>query len=223
MAKYLQQCDLGASNLYEHNDMFRFNIEARPIVESLNKQLKRNVLCKFGKLVIKIVPLSHSTTAYFADDGDVCVKNVPYDIKRYIDATPAKKHEIMFELLKDLFDNPGPDVELDSTLLHEFLNDFKAAGYKYMFETKKRVVNSSKTKGARLLLEYDLTALNVYALISGKKASPTEKLLMGSYPNTSVDALYVTRHKNVLQFIDDNTLGFAKNKDCDCVFTLKLN
>lgn len=223
MAKYLQQCDLGACNLFEQKDKFRFNIEARPIIEALNKRLKRNVPCRFGKLVVDIIPPEHSDTPYFADDGDVCVKDVPFDIATYIKAEPAQKHEIMFELLKDLFDNPSPDAELDATLLYGFLDDFKAANCKYIIETKKRVMNNSKTRGVRLLLEYDLIALNVYALVSGKKASPTEKLLMGSYPNTSVDALYVTRHKNVLQFIDNNTLGFAKNKDCEFVFRLELD
>ena len=212
MAKWLKENSIGASSLWPIEYRRIFNLDTRHIEEFFCAKLKRNVPCKYRKLIVKLVPeekfkqLGH---AEFEHDGMGVVgeANVVYDLREYLTVGRKERDEIAYSLLKNSIDRWPSDFGLKTPLLQTFLEEFKDNGYQHIIESKRRVVNTSKTHGARYKIAMDANSAKIYFCLSGKKGEPEQEQLM--YECFEFKAYWLMNCKYKMSFINDNVVRFT--------------
>jgi hypothetical protein len=222
MGKFLQVYTIEASNKFKHDDMLTFNIETNYIEEALNAKIKRNIPSCFGKIIVEVLPHDFLNAPFFEDNGDICKKSTPINMPEYLSADRDKKNEIVYRILTESFRHSSPKANLDLSLLQDALDEVRNNNFTFTKETKRRVTNRNKTIGARLVMEFDLVSMSVYAMTSGQKAKPEKKQLMYKFER-DIDGLYIFRNKPYLEFIDNNSVGFfLRGEPCIPQFSINV-
>ncbi|MBF7073973.1 hypothetical protein ISG33_11235 [Glaciecola sp. MH2013] len=220
MAKYLRELTIEGTGMFPENKAGwkQFNGETSYIDEAFYAKLKRNVPSGIRKLIISIEPITAENESfdlakadyYWDSDLDIFIVDVPFDLEQYLNSTDDQKSQIVYELLRTFLQSPFANRHFDVGFLLGILEELKDAGFAYVIENKKRAMNPGKTKGVRYHKVYTLNEMSVYALLSGKKAMPEDKLLIGTfddyYSGLSADS------KSSIAFIDENTIAYYEQR-----------
>jgi hypothetical protein len=179
--------------------------------------LKRNVPSSIGKLCIEIAPITpeniHFKVAeanYDYLDTDIFIARVPFDLNAYIDASNEAKNQIVYTLLKQFLNSPFARSHFDVGFLLNILEEVKDAGYAHVIENKKRTLNEQKTRGVRYRKELDMHNMKIFALVSGKKPQPEEKLLIGIIEGS--EGAWSADCKSAMAFTDEDTVAYYEQR-----------
>jgi len=120
MHKWLAAIEIdGSIPSYGAIECRQFTKETRPLVDGVNKLLKRNVRSRFGKVIVILRSQSEvdelSMPHYVYDTmGGICMINFAYDLSNYLKQTDLKiKQELVFNIFKEEFGSLPEEIGLN--------------------------------------------------------------------------------------------------------------
>jgi hypothetical protein len=218
MAKYLRELVISGTKMFPNKEHWKqFNRHTAYIDEAFYAKLKRNVPSSIGKLCIDIAPITtenkHFKVAeanYDYLDTDIFNARVPFDLNTYIDASSEAKNQIVYTLLKQFLNSPFAKSHFDVSFLLNILEEVKDAGFAHVIENKKRTMNEQKNRGVRFRKELDMHNMKIFALISGKKSQPEEKLLIGIIEGS--EGVWSAGCKSTMAFTEEDTIAYYEQR-----------
>ena len=219
MGKYLNEVEISPCNFYERSKANKVAEETRGLLYAINSHFKRNVSCRFGKVVIVLWPEGKLSDAprpiprYEYDTmSNVAMINLEYDIDQYVQAPNiSDRNLLMYDILKEVFSALPEEFGLDGCVVIKVLDEVREAGFVFTKLAGRKVRSPSKKVGAILRYVFDYTGQHISALITTKDESGEIEIPIASY--TIYEYANILSAPAKLVFIDENTLEFQP-KDC---------
>lgn len=212
MAKYLQQVEIYPSSHYGRLKERKITEETRCILFALNKNFKRNIYSKFGKVVISLWPkeflTKNSIPVYEYDSmSNVAIVNLEFPIEKYISCKKVfDRNMVVYEILKKVFSDLPEKFGLDGGVVITHLENIRKLDFIYTKISLRKTWNKSKKITARLKYVFDSSGKHLYVLIGEKGELREREILFRNYS--------IYEYHNIINvparliFINDQLLEF---------------